>query len=41
MTERQTASLLGISVGAVKQHATRALSRLRADLDERCDEEAR
>lgn len=33
LTEVQTADTLGVSVGTVKQHAARALARLRTDLD--------
>jgi RNA polymerase sigma-70 factor (sigma-E family) len=39
LTEREVAALLGCTVGTVKSHHARALTRLRALLGDRCEEE--
>jgi RNA polymerase sigma-70 factor (sigma-E family) len=38
LTEQQTADVLGVRVGTVKQHASRGLSRLRQELDASAEE---
>jgi RNA polymerase sigma-70 factor (sigma-E family) len=38
LTEQQTADLLGVRLGTVKQHASRGLARLRQELDANAEE---